>query len=91
MAVSRLPMHVCFKMMMSSNANSFRGDLVAKGTCSAGRGVQAAATDVGIASEDRQSLAHGVEERCPLQSVICKKVASLAYRVSWDVCLASAR
>lgn len=56
MAVSRLLMHVCFKMVMTANANSLRGDLVAKGTWSAGRGVQAAATHVGIASEDRQSL-----------------------------------
>lgn len=66
MAFGRLLMHICFKWMMSSDANSFRGDLVAKGTWSAGRGVQAAATDVGITTEDRQSLAHGIEERCSL-------------------------
>lgn len=84
-------MHVCFKWIMRSAANSLRGDLVAKGTWSGGRSVQAAATDIGIASEDGQSLAHGIEERCPLQSIICKKVASLAYRVGRDVCLASAR
>ena len=91
MAFGRLPMHVCFNGMTKSNANSFRGDLVAEGTWSASRGVQAATTDVRIATEDRQSLAHGIEERCSLQSVICKKVASLAYRVRRDICLASAR